>query len=69
MFLELHERKVDKAQRLYILCNMQMLDKSGICFILHLNGGRSPGGLLFFWPQVSEMFFLAGQSFQMERYS
>lgn len=48
---------------------MQMLDKSGISFILHLNGARRPGGLLHVWLQVSEMVLLTGQNFQMERYS
>lgn len=46
-----------------------MCDKSVICFIQHWNGARSPGRLLHFWPQVSEMFFLAAQSFQTGRYS
>lgn len=32
MFLELHKRGLDKAQRLYILCNMQLFDKYGILF-------------------------------------
>jgi len=62
------QKKLDKAQRLYILRNMQMLIP-GICFILHVNEARSPGGLLHFWPQVSQIFFLAAQSFQMQGYS